>query len=106
MATAMNDEQVTTDKLLQDLQTVVHDAEALLRATSGQTSEKIREVRAKAEESLRAARARLTAAEADAMRQARELVVEGEEYVRRNPLQAVGVAAGIGLLLGLLLARR
>ncbi len=106
MAKAIRKEQVTTDKLLEDLQTVVADAEALLKATASQAGEKVQEARAKAEESLAAARERLADVQDDAMRQARELVTEGEAYVRENPWQAVGIAAGVGLLVGLLLSRR
>lgn len=106
MAKAIRKEQVTTDKLLEDLQTVVADAEALLKATASQAGEKVQEARAKAEESLAAARERLADVQEDALRQARELMTEGEEYVRQNPWQAVGIAAGIGLLVGLLLSRR
>ena len=106
MARALKKEAVTTDKLLSDLQTVVADAEALLKATAGQAGEKIQEARARAEESLSAARERLTEVEEDALKQARELVTEGEEYVKQNPWAALGIAAGVGLLVGLLLSRR
>jgi len=40
------------------------------------------------------------------MRAAREMADATEEYVRDNPWQSVGVAAGVGLLIGLLIARR
>jgi ElaB/YqjD/DUF883 family membrane-anchored ribosome-binding protein len=105
MSTATPNE-VTTDQLLADLKTVMSDAEALLRATSAQTGEKIQEVRARAEESLRQAKARLSSIEDEALRRAREVADATDEYVRENPWQSVGIAAGIGLLLGLLLARR
>ena len=82
------------------------DAEALLKATSAQTGEKIQEVRARAEESLRVAKERLTAAEEEALRRAREFADATEEYVRDNPWQSVGIAAGVGLVLGLLISRR
>jgi ElaB/YqjD/DUF883 family membrane-anchored ribosome-binding protein len=98
--------EVTTDQLLADLKTVMDDAEALLRATSSQTGEKIQEVRARAEESLRQAKARLSSIEDEALRRAREVADATDEYVRENPWQSVGIAAGVGLLLGLLLARR
>jgi ElaB/YqjD/DUF883 family membrane-anchored ribosome-binding protein len=98
--------EVTTDQLLTDLKTVMNDAEALLRATSAQTGEKIQEVRARAEESLRQAKARLGSIEEEALRRAREVADATDEYVRENPWQSVGIAAGVGLLLGLLLARR
>jgi ElaB/YqjD/DUF883 family membrane-anchored ribosome-binding protein len=98
--------EVTTDQLLADLNTVMDDAEALLRATSTQTGEKIQAVRARAEESLRQAKARLSSIEDEALRRAREVADATDEYVRENPWQSVGIAAGVGLLLGLLLARR
>ena len=64
-------DQVSTDKLMNDLRTVVADAEALLRATAGQAGEKMTEVRARAEESLRTARASLEHAGADVAARAR-----------------------------------
>lgn len=106
MARAARKVEVTTDKLLADLQTVVADAEALLKATANQAGEKVQEARAKAEESLAAAKERLAGVEEEALAQARELMNEGEAYVRENPWQALGIAASIGLLLGLLLSRR
>src|ERR1041384_4222378 len=98
--------EVKADQLGADLKTVVEDAEALLKATSTLTGEKIQEVRARAEESLRAAKVRLSEVEEEAMRRAREVADAADEYVRENPWQSVGIAAGIGLVLGLLIARR
>jgi ElaB/YqjD/DUF883 family membrane-anchored ribosome-binding protein len=97
-------ESVTVDKLLEDLQTVVRDAEDLLKATAGHAGERVQEVRARAEESLSAARERLGQIRDDAVDRARELASSGDEYVRRNPWQAVGIAAGAGLLIGLLIS--
>src|SRR4051812_24458174 len=94
-------EPVTVDKLLEDLQAVVTDAEALLKATAGNAGEKVQEARSRAEESLSAARERLDEVREDAVLKAREFVSSGEEYVRRNPWQAVGIAAGAGVLVGL-----
>ena len=98
--------EVSADQLVSDLKAVMNDAEALLRATSTQTGERIQEVRARAEESLRQAKSRLAQIEDEALRQAREAAQAAESYVRENPWQSVGVAAGLGLLLGLLLGRR
>jgi ElaB/YqjD/DUF883 family membrane-anchored ribosome-binding protein len=97
---------VNTAKLVEDLKVVMRDAEELLKATSAQTGEKIQEVRARAEESLRQARTRLDALEDEALQRARELADATAGYVRENPWQSVGVAAGVGLLVGLLLSRR
>lgn len=99
-------QEVTVDKLLEDLQTVVRDADALLRATSAQTGEKIQEIRARAEQSLKQARVRLAEVETVAVERAKQAAGAADEYVRENPWQAIGVAAGVGLLLGLLVSRR
>jgi ElaB/YqjD/DUF883 family membrane-anchored ribosome-binding protein len=102
----MSTPEVTTDQLVADLKTVMNDAEALLRATSSQTGEKIQEVRARAEASLQQAKVHLTELQEAALKRAREVADATEEYVRENPWQSVGIAAGVGLLLGLLLSRR
>ena len=99
-------QEVTVDKLLEDLQTVVRDADALLKATSAQTGEKIQEIRGRAEESLRLARIRLAQVEELALQRARDAATAADEYVHENPWQAIGIAAGVGLLLGLLVSRR
>ena len=96
----------TTDKLVEDLKVVMRDAEALIRATSAQTGEKIQEVRARAEASLQQARTRLTAMEDEAYQRAREMADATEGYVRENPWQSIGIAAGVGMLVGMLLSRR
>ena len=92
-------EQVTTEKLMADLRVVIGDAEALLKATAGQAGAKVDEARARTEESVRAARARLEQAGAAG-------VHEIDAQVRANPWAAVGIAAGVGLVIGVLLARR
>jgi len=98
--------KVTTEKLMDDLQTVVRDAEALLQATAAQTGDKIEGVRARAMESLQKARQRLAAVEKEASHEVREAAATADNYVHKNPWQAVGMAAGVGLLLGLLIGRR
>jgi ElaB/YqjD/DUF883 family membrane-anchored ribosome-binding protein len=103
---AMADESVTTNQLIDDLTAVIRDAESLLRATAAQTGEKVQEIRARAEESVRQAKARLATIEDQALERARLLAGDADEYVRGNPWQAVGIAAGVGLMLGLLVSRR
>ena len=98
--------QVTPGTLIDDLQGVVHDAEALLKATAGQAGEKIQEARVRIEESLRRAKARLGDVDGEALKRARAFAGEADEYVRENPWQVIGTAAGIALLLGLLISRR
>lgn len=99
-------ETLTTDKLMQDMRLVVTDAEDLLKATAGQTGERIEKVRARAEESLRTARNRLQIAGKTVQEGAKEAALSVNEQVHQNPWSAVGVAAGVGLVIGILLGRR
>ena len=99
-------EHVTREKLMQDMRVVVADAEDLLKATAGQTGERIEKIRAKAEESLRTARNRMQIAGKAVQESATEAVQTVDEQVHKNPWAAVGIAAGVGLLLGIILGRR
>jgi len=98
--------QVSTDKLMKDLRLVMMDAEELLKATAGQAGEKVASARARAEDSIRAAREALTEAGEDAVERGREAVEGADEYVHEHPWTAIGIAAGVGLVVGLLLSRK
>lgn len=99
-------EHISTDKLMHDLRAVVGDAEELLKATASVTGERVEKVRARAEDSLRAARARMVEAGQAAEARAREAARQVDQQVHEHPWTAVGVAAGIGLLVGILVGRR
>lgn len=97
---------VNADKLVQDLKLVVADAEELLRATASQAGERATLARAKIEQSLERARAKLSEVEAMVADEGRQMVRATDEYVQEHPWAAVGVAAGVGLIIGLLISRR
>ncbi len=99
-------DRASTDRLMQDLQAVLEDADALLRATAGQAGEKLQQARARAEETVRQARERLEIAQEDIALRAREVADQADRYVRDNPWRAVGVAAGVAFVIGLILGRR
>lgn len=94
------------DKLIEDLRAVVQDAEELLKATAGQTGEKISAVRARAEDSLRTARRRLSELERDVVERAKTAAKATDDLVHEKPWQSIAVAAGVAFLLGLLAGRR
>ena len=98
-------EKISTDKLLDDLKTVVNDAEDLLRATAGQAGDKMSATRARVEESVRAARKRMNEMQDDVLEQTKEMAEEADAYVRKNPWHAVGIAAAAGIIVGLMLRR-
>jgi ElaB/YqjD/DUF883 family membrane-anchored ribosome-binding protein len=99
-------EQVTKAKLMEDLRTVFVDVEELLRATASQTGERITAARAKAEESVKVAKARLTEVQAAVAAQTKVAAKAADDYVRANPWQAVGISAAVGLIFGMLITRR
>jgi ElaB/YqjD/DUF883 family membrane-anchored ribosome-binding protein len=99
-------EHVTTQALRADLANVMRDAEALMKASAGHGGEKVDEARTRILESLESAKRRLLEVERSAVRHGEEAVAATENYVKSNPWQSVGIAAGVGLILGVLLARR
>jgi ElaB/YqjD/DUF883 family membrane-anchored ribosome-binding protein len=98
--------EVTKEQLITDFKVVVADAEALLKATANQGGEKLAEVRAKAEESLRVVKARMVDAQEALAVKTRAAAKATDVYVHENPWNAVGVAAAVGLLIGFLIGRR
>lgn len=99
-------ETVTKEKLIDDLKVVAHDVEELLKATASQTGEKIAAARLRAEESLRGAQKHLFEASDEAAARARAAADAADDYVRDNPWQAVGIAAGVAFIIGYLIGRR
>lgn len=96
----------TTQKLMDDLRAVVSDAEALVAATVGEAGSQAETARQRAAESLAQARARLHTLEQQARERVTAAAHEADHYVHENPWQAIAIAAGIGALVGILLARR
>ena len=100
------DSAVTKEKLAQDLKIVISDAEDLLRATASQAGEKVSAAREKIEESLRRAKLKLADVEDVIVDTGKQAARATDEYVHDNPWRAVGIAAGIGFVIGLLIGRR
>lgn len=98
--------QVNKDKLVADIRVVIADAEELLKATAGQAGEKAAELRAKMQDHLVAAKAKLAEAEAVVVDKAKVVGRATDDYVHDNPWRSVGIAAGVGLVIGLLIGRR
>ncbi|MGL4406875.1 MAG: DUF883 family protein [Zoogloea sp.] len=102
----MSDLNTANEKLVSDFKAVVADTEELLRLTADQTGDKAVEVRARLREKLAGAKVKLQELEAAVVEKTKAAARATDEYVHENPWKAVGVAAGAGFLLGLLLNRR
>ena len=94
--------EVTMSKLMQDFKVVVNDAESLLKASAGELGEKAREARTRLTASLENARGSFHKVE--------EKAVEGakvtDKAIREHPYESIGIAFGVGLLIGVLVARK
>jgi ElaB/YqjD/DUF883 family membrane-anchored ribosome-binding protein len=77
-----------------------------MRETANVAGERAQDARSRAAESLRQARQRLQGVEEELVTRARDAAKDTDRYVRDNPWQSIGIAAGVGLLLGLLIGRR
>jgi ElaB/YqjD/DUF883 family membrane-anchored ribosome-binding protein len=94
----MSDE---TDKLMRDLKVVAQDAEALIKATTGDMSEKAKEARARLSQAVASAKETVSELQAKAAEKAKV----ADQVVREHPYETLGVAFGVGLLLGVLFGR-
>ncbi len=97
---------VTKEKLISDFKVVVADAEALLKASAGQGGEALAAVRTRVQESLAIAKEKMLDAEEELLAKTKAAARVTDEYVHDHPWHAVGVAAGVGLVIGLLIGRR
>jgi ElaB/YqjD/DUF883 family membrane-anchored ribosome-binding protein len=93
---------VTLRKLVDDFKVVCQDAEALARVTAGDLGDKVREARTRLNSSLETARHNFEHLQA----QAAEKAKQADVVIRSHPYESVGVAFGVGVLLGAVLGRR
>jgi ElaB/YqjD/DUF883 family membrane-anchored ribosome-binding protein len=94
------------DKLVDDLSAVLAEAEEMLKRAAVETGDKARDLRSQVETRLLRAKLRLQEIEGEAVDRAKAAARATDDYVHDHPWQAIGVAAAIGLAVGLLLNRR
>jgi len=94
------------NKLMEDLQLVIEDAEELLRMTAKEAGDSAADVRKRVQARMEQAKVDLLHLQDAAVAQAKAAGQAADAFVHENPWKSVGVAAGLGLVLGLLLGRR
>jgi ElaB/YqjD/DUF883 family membrane-anchored ribosome-binding protein len=94
------------ERVVSDLKGLLEDVEALLGATAGQAGETVSAVRERIARRLEEGKRSLREAEELLLGRGREAAQSAETYVRDNPWTAVGMAAGAGLVIGLLIRRK
>ena len=106
MSEASTSSVVDQQQLVRDMKSAIADAEDMLHATADQTGDKIANMRARIQDRLKAARVRLADAEATLIAKTRAAARATDAYVHESPWTAIGIAAGVGLVLGVILGRR
>ena len=94
------------EKFVTDFKMLISDTEDLLKASAAGAGEKPADARLKAQQALSDARAAVARAEAAAVERAKAGAQVVDQSVHQNPWAAVGIATGIGLLVGWMLGRR
>lgn len=93
-------------KLMSDLRTVITDAEELLRMTADEAGESAAGLRARVKDRMNQAKDELVRLQDAAVAKAQEVGDAADEFVHENPWKSIGIAAGIGLVVGMLVSRR
>jgi ElaB/YqjD/DUF883 family membrane-anchored ribosome-binding protein len=106
MSTGTMNQDASREKFVADMKVLVADTEELLRATASQAGEKAAVARERIQATLAATKAKLIDAERALLDKTKQAAKATDDYVHDNPWQAVGIAAGVGFLLGLLIGRR
>ena len=102
----MSNSEMSREKLVDDFAAVLAEAEEMLKRAASETGDKARDLRSQVETKLLRAKLRLQEIEGEAVDRAKEAARATDDYVHENPWQAIGVAAAIGLVVGLMLNRR
>jgi ElaB/YqjD/DUF883 family membrane-anchored ribosome-binding protein len=97
----MSTTSVPAEKVIQDLKILIRDSEELLSATAEQAGEHLKGVRARLSHALTDARATCHTLEGKAIEKAKE----ADQVIRRHPYESIGIAFGVGVLLGLVIGR-
>jgi ElaB/YqjD/DUF883 family membrane-anchored ribosome-binding protein len=104
--TALHPDHTARERLAASLKQMVDEADQLLKSAQGAGSDKFNAARDKFETQLRHARAELEDLQDSALHSARRAARVTDHALHEHPYAAMGVSAGVGLLLGLLIARR
>lgn len=94
------------ERVLADLRALAHDSEELLKATAGDVSEKAKEARTRLTAALDRTRSTITELQHQAVAGVKAAAKKTDTVIREHPYQSLGVALGVGLLIGLVVARK
>jgi len=102
----MSETSHAKEKLTADFHAVMADIDALMKATGQEAQGEAKAMRDRIRERLDGAKEKLLDAQHEAVERAKAAANATDDYVHANPWQAIGVAAAVGLALGVLIGRR
>lgn len=94
------------ERVMADLKALAGDAEALLGATADDASDKAKEARARLRAAVEKAKSSYEELQSRGIGAAKDAVKTTDDSIRSHPYESIGIAFGIGLLLGVLLRRK
>lgn len=97
---------VARERIMADLQTLTRDAEDLLKATAGDVSDKAKEARGRVAAALERAKTTYAHLQEQTVATAKAAAKKADTVIRDHPYESIGVAFGIGLLIGVLVTRK
>lgn len=96
----------TRAKIADEFASAMSEAQDILQRAASETGDRARDLRSQVETKLLHAKMRLQELEGEAVDRARNAARATDDYVHDHPWQAVGAAALVGFVLGLLMNRR
>jgi ElaB/YqjD/DUF883 family membrane-anchored ribosome-binding protein len=90
------------ERLAADIKHLMHDVDELLKATAGEAGEKLKEVRNRLTRAMESAKATCETFQEKTAQTAKA----ADQTIREHPYESIGIAFGVGLLIGFLVARR
>ena len=102
----MIDSEDARNKMVDEFSAVLTEAEDMLKRAASETGDKAKDLRSQVEAKLLAAKLRMQELQGQAVDRAKETARATDDYVHDNPWQAIGIAAIVGFVVGLLMNRR
>jgi ElaB/YqjD/DUF883 family membrane-anchored ribosome-binding protein len=97
---------IVRERVLADLRKLARDAESLLRVTGSDVTEKGKALRARLAAALERAKTTCAELQEQAVASAKVAATKTDTVIRAHPYESIGIAFGIGLLVGVLVARK
>ena len=96
----------TNEELRAELKSLADTLDSVLNTAESKSKEEVDSLKKKAQAALENSRTRLAEGKEQVVQQTKEIAGKADNYVRENPWTGVGIGAAVGVVLGVLLARR